>query len=182
MEPFAGTLLIADPFLKDIHFSRTVVLLTDHQPDGTIGFVLNKLCDKNLHHFFADIEAVDIPLYFGGPVQTDTIHFLHQYPNEIGGGVEILPEIYWGGDFNKVAFLLNNHIIDIQKIKFFIGYSGWGKNQLTTEIKDKTWLLAKANKKLLFKTAAGLIWKNSLIHLGGQFASLIHYPIDPQLN
>lgn len=182
VSPLAGTLLIADPFLKDIHFSRTVIVLADYKPEGAIGFVLNKLFDKYLHQLLQDIEVTDIPLHFGGPVQTDTIHFLHQYPTEINGGVEVMPGIYWGGNFKTAAYLLNNHLIDKQKIKFFIGYSGWGKMQLHNEIIGNTWLTIDANKKLLFNTPIHLIWKNSLQRLGGQYAAYIHYPIDPQLN
>jgi putative transcriptional regulator len=182
VSPLAGVLLIADPFLKDIHFSRTVIVLTDYQPGGTIGFVLNKYFDKKVHQVINEIEITDIPLYFGGPVQTSTIHFLHQYPNEISGGVEILPGVYWGGDFKKVIFLLNNHLIDKRNIKIFVGYSGWGEMQLHNEIEAKTWLTVEANKKLLFNTPIHLIWKHSLQHLGGQFATYINYPIDPQLN
>ncbi len=182
VEPLLGILLIADPFLKDIHFSRTVILLTDHQTEGSIGFVLNKLFDKKLNELIEGFDDVDIPVYFGGPVQTDTINFIHQYPSEIIGGVEIIPGIFWGGNFKKVAFLLNNNLIDIQKVKFFIGYSGWGNMQLKNEIKEKTWLTVKANKKLIFNTQIDIIWKNSLQHLGGQFVHLINYPIDPKLN
>jgi putative transcriptional regulator len=182
VEPLVGILLIADPFLKDIDFSRTVILLTDHQAEGSIGFVLNKLFDKKLNELLEGFDDVDIPVYFGGPVQTDTIHFLHQCPTEINGGVEIIPGIFWGGNFEKVTFLLRNNLIDLQKVKFFIGYSGWGNMQLKNEIGEKTWLTVKANKKLIFNTPIDVIWKNSLHHLGGQFVNLINYPIDPKLN
>ena len=85
-----GILLIADPFLKDPHFMRTVVFLCEHQTEGSFGFVLNKQYDQTLDELIINFEGFPIPVYYGGPVQVDTIHFLHQYPDLIPGGQEVL--------------------------------------------------------------------------------------------
>jgi len=182
IEPAAGILLIADPFLKDPNFLRTVVLLCEHQNEGSFGFVLNKQVEQKLDELASDMKGVDLPVYYGGPVQTNTIHFLHQYPDLIPESVKVTKDIYWGGNFETVTALIKNSSIDLTKIKFFIGYSGWGKGQLNDEMKEKSWLTVKANPGLVFNTPYDEIWKCSLKTMGGEYERLINYPIDPQLN
>ena len=132
-----GILLIADPFLKDPNFMRTVVLLTEHRDEGTIGFVLNRQYENTLDELLPEIEGHKLPVYYGGPVQMNTIHFLHRYPDEIPGGVEIMKGVYWGGDFDSVVDLINNGKIEADKIRFYIGYSGWSPGQLQDEMTEK---------------------------------------------
>ena len=177
-----GILLIADPFLKDPHFMRTVVFLCEHQTEGSFGFVLNKQYDHTLDELITNFEGFPIPVYYGGPVQVDTIHFLHQYPELIPGGQEVLKGIYWGGDFEMVTQLIQNNEIDLDKIRFFLGYSGWSDGQLEDELKEKTWLTVSATSHLIFHTIPEEVWKDSLKHLGGNYEIMINFPIDPQLN
>ena len=182
IEPASGILLIADPFLKDPNFVRTVVLLCEHQQQGSFGFVLNKQFEQTLNELIADFEGFTLPVYYGGPVQMDSIHFLHEYPDLIPESVKVNDDIYWGGNFETVTALIKNKSIDLTKIKFFIGYSGWGDAQLDEELKEKSWLTVAANSKLVFTTAYDQIWKDSLKELGGKYEMMINYPIDPQLN
>lgn len=178
----AGTLLIADPFLKDPNFMRTVVLLTEHHTDGTIGFVLNRRYENTLDELLPEVEGHKLPVYYGGPVQMNTIHFLHRYPIEIAGSVEVMKGIYWGGDFEAVVALINSGKADPEKIRFYIGYSGWSAGQLEGEMTEKTWLTVEASRKLVFHPSAEEIWRDSLRHLGGEYEMMINFPIDPQLN
>ncbi len=182
IEPAAGILLIADPFLKDPNFLRTVVLLCEHKAEGSFGFVLNKQIEQTLGELIADLNGNKLPVYYGGPVQMDTIHFLHQCPDLIPESVQVGKDIYWGGNFETVTALLKTDSIDLNKIKFFIGYSGWGDSQLTGELDEKSWLTVSANRKLVFNTQHDEIWKGSLQALGGDYEMMINYPIDPQLN
>jgi len=182
IEPAAGILLIADPFLKDPNFLRTVVLLCEHKQEGSFGFVLNKQIEQTLDELITDMEGHDLPVYYGGPVQMNTIHFVHQYPDLIPEAVEISKGIYWGGNFETVTALIKTNSLDLNKIKFFIGYSGWGDGQLTSEMNEKSWLTVSANLKLVFNTDHDEIWKGSLQELGGEYEVMINYPIDPQLN
>ncbi|WP_217607485.1 YqgE/AlgH family protein, partial [Chitinophaga sp. GbtcB8] len=80
---------------KDPHFAPTVVLLCDHQDKGSFGFVINKLFDHTLDELVPEVLVPNIPVFFGGPVQMDTIHFVHQQPGLIDGGLEIIPGIDW---------------------------------------------------------------------------------------
>ena len=181
-EPAAGVLLIADPFLKDPNFMRTVVLLTEHREDGTIGFVLNRKYENTFDELLPVVYGHKLPVYYGGPVQMNTIHFLNRYPDEIQGGVEVMKGVYWGGDFDAVVSLINSGKADPEKIRFYIGYSGWSPGQLDTEMAEKTWLTVEAARKLVFHPNAEEIWKDSLKHMGGEYEMMINFPIDPQLN
>lgn len=182
IEPGPGILLIADPFLKDPNFLRTVVFLCEHKEEGSFGFVLNRQYENTLDELIPELEGHKIPVYYGGPVQLDTLHFLHQYPEEIPGGQEVLKGIYWGGDFDAVVGLLKKEAIDLDKIRFYIGYSGWGSGQLKDEMTEKTWLTVKANRKLIFHIDYRELWKESLKQLGGDYEMMVNFPIDPQLN
>lgn len=182
IQPGTGILLIADPFLKDPNFLRTVVFLCDHKEEGSLGFVLNRQFENTMDELIPDLEGYKLPVYYGGPVQQDTIHFLHQCPDIIPGGIEVIKDVFWGGDFDKVVELIKTDSIDPAKIRFYIGYSGWGSNQLDEELKEKSWLTVKATRKLIFHHKYQEIWKDSLKQLGGDYEMMINFPIDPQLN
>ena len=182
IEPGPGILLIADPFLKDPNFIRTVVLLCDHKEEGSFGFVLNKQIEQTLDELLENFEGFQLPVYYGGPVQTDTIHFVHQYPDLIPDACKVSNDIYWGGNFETVSVLIKNKSIDLNKIKFFIGYSGWADGQLSSEMNEKSWLTVDATKNLVFNTKPEEVWKGSLIQLGGDYEMMVNFPIDPQLN
>lgn len=161
---------------------RSVVFLCDHQEEGSFGFVINRAYKHTLDELMNNAEDLKIPVFYGGPVQMDTIHFLHQYPDKIPGSYEVLNGIYWGGEFETALNLIKEGQIDTGKIRFYIGYSGWGTGQLTDELTEKSWLTAEATRKLVFHKNADEIWKAALSHLGGDYEMMSNYPIDPQLN
>ena len=182
IQPGTGVLLIADPFLKDPNFLRTVVFLCEHKEEGSFGFVLNRQYSNTLDELIPELEGHKLAVFYGGPVQQDTIHFLHQYPDIIPGGMEVTKGVFWGGDFDKLVGLLKTNSIDTGKIRFFIGYSGWSEGQLDGELKEKSWLTVKATRKLIFHQKHEEIWKDALKQLGGDYEIMINFPIDPQLN
>jgi putative transcriptional regulator len=177
-----GSILIADPFLKDPNFKRTVIFICEHQQEGSFGFVLNKEYDQYLGDLFEDLVDNKFPVYFGGPVQLDTIHFLHSCPHLISGGYEVADGIFWGGDFEEVVQLLKAGKLSSSDIRFFIGYSGWGEGQLLEEMEQKSWITSDATQDLVFVDDVNETWKMALRNLGGEYVQLINYPIDPQLN
>ena len=182
IDPGPGILLIADPFLKDPNFLRTVVFLCEHREEGSFGFVLNRQYENTLDELIPELEEHKLPVFYGGPVQQDTIHFLHQYPDDIPGGIEVLKGVYWGGDFDKLVEMIKRGTAEAAKIRFYIGYSGWSNGQLNDEMKEKSWLTVKATRKLIFHHNYEEIWKESLKLLGGDYEMMINFPIDPQLN
>jgi putative transcriptional regulator len=183
IEPASGILLLAEPFLKDPSFMRSVVLICKHDAEeGTFGFALNKKLHTTLNEMIADIDNCALPVYIGGPVQTDTIHYIHQYPQYFSDAVKIADNVYWGGNFETMKTLIKNGTLDTNKIKFFLGYSGWSKGQLEEEILENSWITTEADKTLVFETPATEVWNASLTKLGGKYKMMIHFPTDPKLN
>jgi len=173
--------LIADPFLKDMHFKRSVVFICEHNDDGSFGLVQNEPTDYFLDQLLDKITIENIPIFKGGPVGLNTIHFLHQFPY-IPKCIKLSNDLFWGGDIETIMELINTNQIDLQKIKFFVGYSGWSPKQLFEEITEKTWLLSEVHTDIIFKSKPNETWKDALKFLGGEYEQLINYPIDPQLN
>lgn len=180
--PKAHAFLIADPFLKEAPFKRSVVYLCNHDADGSIGFVINKPSGFFLNELMNGVTAPNIEVFTGGPVGEDTLHFIHQHPQLIPGGQPLGKSIYWGGNFEKAITAINAKKIHSDSIKFFLGYSGWSAGQLTDEINEKSWLLSEASLPIIFNTAPEQCWEQSILSLGKNYQELIFYPLDPQLN
>ena len=157
-------------------------MLCRHSEEGTFGFVLNKVYEHTLDDLISDLEGFPLAVYTGGPVQMDTIHYIHQYPDLIPDSQYVAEGIYWGGDFEILKTLIKSKELDLSKIKFFIGYSGWESGQLDTELEEKTWLTSTCTKELVFDIPYEEIWKAGLRHMGGKYELMINFPIDPQLN
>ena len=183
ISPAPGILLIAEPFLKDPSFMRSVVLICRHESEeGSFGFVLNNLFPQKLDELLPLLAGFDWPVFKGGPVQPDTLHYVHQYPQLLPNCVQLSEDTYWGGDYDVLRDLILEGSIDPAKIKFFLGYSGWSEGQLAGEMEENSWLTVEATSKIIFDTNQEDIWKASLIQLGGKYTRMIHFPTDPQLN
>jgi putative transcriptional regulator len=177
-----GVLLVSDPFLKDPNFLRSVILICEHNHNGAFGFVLNNQYEKNLNELMVDIDHIHFPVYCGGPVQLDTLHFLHTKPSLIEGGIEIIEGVYWGGEFKQVMQLLQTKQLTPRDIRFYVGYSGWEQGQLEAEIAEKSWILHQAEKKFVFHLNAPMLWKDVLKDMGGDYKMMVNFPLDPQMN
>ena len=175
-------LLIAGANLLDPNFSRTVILLCDHRVDGSFGLVLNQLLPLSLSEIVQGIEDWDVPLYRGGPVQENTLHFIHRCQELDIGSQEILPGIFWGGDFETLTKHIQKNHLKPTDFRFFIGYSGWGEGQLKNEIERDSWYLTKASSELIFDADAKNHWRSVFRHMGPSYEMLTHFPDDPRLN
>ncbi|AQG82249.1 YqgE/AlgH family protein [Spirosoma montaniterrae] len=176
-----GSLLIAEPFLGDSNFERSVVLVCEHNQAGTFGLVLNQLTDVNVSDVIEDMHA-DLPLYVGGPVQQNTLHFIHRRPDLLDESIQILDGLYWSGNFDQVKQAVNLGTLTERDIRFFIGYSGWGEGQLANELEQKAWIVSQTDADFLFSTPANAFWRGVLKRMGGEYKAIAHYPVDPRLN
>jgi putative transcriptional regulator len=183
LAPSAGKLLISEPFLNDPNFARSVVLLTEHSDTGTLGFVVNHPSLLMVDDLIADIGAPNFPVFYGGPVATDTIHFIHRCPDRITDGEEIAKGVYWGGNFETLKALMGQGEVTQEEVKFFVGYSGWGEQQLQDEIKANTWIVSdQYDPDMVFSADEEQLWKDVIIHLGPKYAHISNFPQNPNLN
>ena len=131
-QPAKGKLLLSEPFLNDPNFDRTVVLLCEHSDEGSFGFILNKPSEVELNSIMDELNVVEGKAYVGGPVQHNTLHYIHRFPS-LEGGQEIKNGLYWGGEFEQLLSILQSENVTEEDIRFFVGYSGWVEGQLEEE-------------------------------------------------
>lgn len=181
--PKKGNLLIAEPsIIGDLSFNRAVILLADHNPLGSVGFILNKPLDFNLKDLIKGTDS-DIRVYNGGPVEQDNLYFIHTSPDLIPDSIEIADGIYWGGNFEVVLGLINQGTLSSENIKFFLGYSGWDENQLDHELKSKAWLVAQNTfNNAIISMKGGSFWRDRMIELGGDYSIWSNAPENPSYN
>jgi putative transcriptional regulator len=176
-----GKLLVSEPFLSDPCFKRTVVLLSEHNEEGTIGFILNKPTEINLNDGVQDFPDFNAPLYFGGPVHTDTLHYIHKF-SAIENAKEIIPGLYWGGNIEQLKMMIDTGQVKPGEIRFYAGYSGWMPNQLNSEIREKSWIISPASAVTAFSSNPGVMWSEVLKSMGKEYAVIANFPEDPGLN
>ena len=177
-----GQLLIADPLiLGDASFARAVILLTAHNKEGSVGFILNKPLQYSIMDLLPEIDT-PFKVYNGGPVEQDNLYFIHDVPHLIPNSVEISNGIYWGGCFESVKELIKNQKIGKNNIRFFLGYSGWSKNQLNREIRSKSWFVSENNHENILSINTETIWREKLLQKGGNYKLWANAPSDIQQN
>lgn len=178
----SGSILISEPFLGDPNFERTVVLICKHDEEGSFGLVLNRKSNLKLSDVLELEQAdIDMELHIGGPMEHNTLHYLHQL-SVLPDSIPLGSAVYWGGDFEKLKELLNANEIEADDIRFFLGYSGWSADQLEDEIKNNVWIVNNSATDKVFDLNADSLWRDILKQMGGKYKILSNYPIDPSLN
>jgi putative transcriptional regulator len=178
-----GSLLISEPsILNDISFNRSVILLADHNEEGSVAFIMNKPLEYSINDLIPEINA-SFTVYNGGPVEQDNLYFIHNIPDLIPNSIEISNGIFWGGDFETTKNLINNGDIKKSNIRFFLGYSGWESNQLKKEMNENSWVVIDNDygNKILNITANDF-WKEKIIELGADYLIWSNAPENPILN
>tara|TARA_R110000796_G_scaffold88850_2_gene191742 strand:- start:4954 stop:5514 length:561 start_codon:yes stop_codon:yes gene_type:complete len=183
IQPQKGKLLIAEPALTgDVSFSRSVVLLAEHNQEGSVGFILNKPLEYTINDLVSEIN-VPFQVFNGGPVEQDNLYFIHKVPELIDNSIEISDGIYWGGDFDKIVELINSNAISREDIRFFLGYTGWSSFQLDKELSSKSWVIVpnKYESNIIQKPSTAF-WKEKMLELGGDYLLWSNTPENPSLN
>lgn len=181
--PQAGNLLISEPFLQDENFMRSVVLLCEHNSEGSFGLVLNKPSILHLSELVEELSFLESEVYVGGPVEQNTLHFIYFGEKILEGSLSIGENLWWGGDFESLVEQLKTGSLDSSLVRFFIGYSGWASGQLSDELGENTWIICdqKIDAEVLQNTPDEL-WRELLKKMGGEFKVIANYPLDPRLN
>ena len=168
--------------INDHEFNRSVIYLTRDNDEGSICFVINKKSCYKLSDIDTEYSDIEAPLYYGGPVSVDTVHFVHKENDMIISSEKISNKICWGNDFKKIISLIRKNKIRINDIKFFLGYSGWDYGQLNRELKENSWLvLEKFNSDDILKSKKD-IWKNKLVSFGDKYKLWANSPENPNYN
>jgi putative transcriptional regulator len=183
IKPKKGDLLIAEPSIfGDLSFNRSVVLIADHNKEGSVGFILNKPLGYTIDQLIPDVKA-NFKIYNGGPVEQDNLYFIHNIPNLIPNSIEIVTGIYWGGDFSLAKTEINEGRISQDNILFFLGYSGWEANQLQEEMNSNSWIVSEKNlEKTIISKANSNLWKEKMMEQGGEYQIWSNAPEDPISN
>jgi putative transcriptional regulator len=186
MEFLSGQLLVATPLLRDPNFSQTVVLIARHDADGAFGLVLNRPSHTTVKEIWSKLSDApcsnDAPLYVGGPVQ-GPVSVLHQ--ESPLADFEVLPGLYFSAEREHLEELVAGEEARPGHAKVFIGYSGWGPNQLESEIEEGAWKTIAASNEQIFADVAEQ-WERLFKRIAG--ADLLatlkvkHVPPDPRMN
>ncbi|MEC7646047.1 MAG: YqgE/AlgH family protein [Bacteroidota bacterium] len=177
-----GRLLISEPSLIDPTFFKSVILITHHTADESIGLVLNQGTKISLNQLLTDIPSSDFPVYIGGPVERNSIQFIHTIGDIIPNSQEIAQGLYWGGDFEAILSLITRNKISKNHIRFFAGYSGWGADQLNHEIRENGWITHESNVKLCMKYSTKKLWSDLIKTKNEKYAIWANMPKNPSMN
>lgn len=181
MKPKQGILLISEPSLKDFYFRQSVVLLAEHNEDGTFGVIVNKPIEVRLDEVITSFTGYEYKIYLGGPVKTDSIFFIHTVPH-VENSLRIMDGLFWGGDLDRIHDMMKSGRMTENQIRFFLGYSGWNPNQLDREIGEKSWVLSQASVNEVISNHPEQLWSNYLKNMGNDYAIWANFPSDPTQN
>jgi putative transcriptional regulator len=181
--PEPGKVLLAEPFMADLHFGRKAILLCEHNEEGSFGFVLNNFIEVGLNELLDDLPAVECRLSLGGPVKNSNLYYLHTIKGA-PDAITVKPGLFMGGDFDWVRSLLDAGAKLEGKLRFFIGYAGWTPGQLEDEIKSRSWFVTNADVDTIMSTESEdeTLWKSLITEMGEGFDHIANAPVDPSMN
>lgn len=180
--PAPGRFLISEPFMADDNFQRTVIFLVEHGEEGSLGFVLNRQLGVQLSEIIEGFPYTEAPVFTGGPVEQNTLHYVHRLGDVLEGSREIFDGVYWGGRFDDLKTYASEGNPLEQDVLFFVGYSGWGPDQLEGELERKSWIVAPQNEDFVFRNDYFDLWRDLLKNMGDKYHIIANYPVDPRLN
>lgn len=180
-KPRVGALLLSEPFNKEPNFKRAVVLISQHDQRGSIGFILNKPTPLFIHDVLEDFPEFNAPVHWGGSLRLDSVYYVHTLP-ELKGAQPIANGIYWGGDYEHLKLLVETKQIKPDQIKFLAGYNAWSPRKLAREIRNQNWWVTDADLKSTFLEPADHAWGNILQRNGHVYGIMNDFPEDPNFN
>lgn len=180
--PEAGKLLVAEPFMAGYPFSRSIVLLIEHAMESSMGIILNMPILDALNEVILEFEDLDpIPLYRGGPLGEDILFYIHRFEH-IPKALPIKKGLYLNGDFEYVKSAILAGKMNSSDFKFFLGYAGWGPNQLHHELQGDNWLVTEEPSDFILNQRPEHMWDDVLKNMGYKYKLWAKYPLDPSNN
>jgi len=166
----APALFVAMDVIADPNFRRSVVLMLKHdEEDGALGLIVNRSTDYCMEQLCDNLELAwrgddDTCVDWGGPVGEDTGWVL--MGDEGAEGVQseqLLPGLHWSRSKEALRRIAEAPSL---RSRVFLGYAGWGPGQLEREIAEGSWLVAPADKRLVFDEPLESLWEQALRSLG----------------
>lgn len=182
IKPEKGLILVSEPFLQDAYFRRSVVLITEHNEDGTLGFVLNNPIEFGVTEILSDFPKIDSLVGVGGPVRTDTVHYLHSAGDFVPESTHVMEDLYSGGDFEVIKSLVREKEILPGQIRFFVGFSSWQEGQLEKELSENSWMVTTLDRNSIMTLNKGDLWEKVLSKEDKQYQMWTKYPQNPLMN
>ncbi len=148
--------LIAMPAMKDQYFSRSLVYIAEHNAQGALGVIVNRPIDMSLATLFEKIDVpldmprfADLPVFFGGPVQTDRGFVLHRPIGQWQSTLAVNQHI--GLTSSRDILLAVASEGQPQDVMVTLGYAGWSAGQIEQELAQNAWLTVPAKPHILFE-------------------------------
>ena len=177
-----GQLLLDSGGMGGSFFMHTVVLVCEHTTDGAFGLVLNKQSERTVGEVF----LVDLPerlreqgLYVGGPVQEGALSYLHS--DDFLPDANVMPNVSLSHSMEEMEEMADS-FSKSQKLRVFVGYSGWGAGQLDDEMKRKSWLTHPASVDHVFLPDPSKLWRRIMLEKGGVHRLMADAPDDLSWN
>ena len=177
-----GNVLISEPFMNDFYFRRSVILIIDHNEEGSLGVIFNKRLTIPFNEIVQGFPEFKADVYLGGPVETDRIFFIHTIGEMIPDSYKISDGLYWSGNVNALKAMIKMDLIKPHEVRFYVGYAGWDGGQLRNELNANTWLVGKFSSKQLLTTIPGKMWKNFVKQMGKRYMLWDKFPVNPSEN
>ncbi|WP_419870048.1 YqgE/AlgH family protein [Chryseobacterium sp. CT-SW4] len=178
---YKGKILISTPDISGDIFSRSVVLIIDHNEEGAFGLILNKR-NSQMSNKFKNFFEFKIDVYDGGPVENDKVFFIVKGPKVTEIYTDINNEFYLTEDIENIISAVLNGKLNIQDVKIFSGYSGWTAAQLEEEVQRKMWTVVDIYNLDYTLPNDQTLWKSIMQNLGGEYLLWANSPEDISMN
>ena len=182
LNPVIGDVLISEPFMNDFYFRRSVILLIDHNEEGSLGVIFNKRLTIPFNEIVQGFPEFNADVYLGGPVETDRIFFIHTVGEMIPDSHLISNGLYWSGNISVLKSMIKMDLIKPHEVRFYVGYAGWDGGQLREELKANTWVVGRFTAKQLLRTMPDKMWSDFVKQIGKRYALWDKFPVNPSDN
>ena len=172
----SGQLLLAEPYMIDPNFRRSAVLLCEHDEEGRVGLVLNKMIYIKLIEMVTDMPPFETFVYLGGPVSHDSLFFIHDLGDLLEGSREVAKGIWWGGDSENLNFLISSGLVEPHRIRFFVGCAGWSPGQLEEEMETGSWVISPMDANYAFNSSPAELWSQAMFNKGNRYEIIADIP------
>jgi putative transcriptional regulator len=175
-----GSVLLSEPFLRNPLFERAVILLCHYDEDGAMGLILNKIAENPFEEE-EDHPLFSFPFYTGGPVETDSMFFVHHL-SDLPESEVIKDGVCWQGRYEDLLEAVKAKEFSKENCRLLVGYAGWEKGQLEGELEREDWMVYNGSIRNILKMPSETMWKDILAQMGPYYRMVSNFPLDPGLN